>query len=95
MEELARTKQVDTKKDPRFSQLTAREMDVVKELGEGRTNQEIAQRLFLTENTVKYHVHSILTKLGLDGRKEVAYMALECGIVKNRDRVRQEETILQ
>jgi NarL family two-component system response regulator LiaR len=46
------------------------------------SNQDIAQNLFITENTVKYHVHSILEKLKLKGRKEAAAFARKHGLIK-------------
>jgi DNA-binding NarL/FixJ family response regulator len=48
----------------------------------GMTNQEIATKLFLSENTVKYPVHSILEKLGFADRREASHFAREHGIVK-------------
>ena len=58
-----------------YENLTEREMDVVKDLELGNTNREIADHLSITENTVKRHVHSILKKLGLRNRREVARYA--------------------
>ena len=52
--------------------LTAREQDVLKELGKGSSNKEIAENLFITEYTVKKHVSRILTKLGLSDRTQAA-----------------------
>jgi DNA-binding NarL/FixJ family response regulator len=82
MEELARTKPVDRQQDPRLAKLTEREMDVFKELAAGSSNQEIGERLFLAENTVKYHVHSIFSKLNINTRKDVVYIAQEFGVTK-------------
>ncbi len=52
--------------------LTAREQDVVKLLGEGLSNKEIASRLNIAVHTVKSHVHNVLEKLALRSRLEVA-----------------------
>jgi DNA-binding CsgD family transcriptional regulator len=52
--------------------LTARETEVLAELSEGRTNAEIARRLFLSTRTVDHHVSSILAKLGVSSRAEAA-----------------------
>lgn len=82
MEELSRTKPAQRVLDPRIAKLTDREMDVLRELTTSKTNQEIAEQLFLAENTVKYHVHSILGKLNMPDRKTVAAFAREHGIVK-------------
>jgi|WetSurMetagenome_2_1015567.scaffolds.fasta_scaffold380092_1 DNA-binding NarL/FixJ family response regulator len=55
--------------------LTARELDVLYQLTLGASNQEIAERLFVSENTVKNHVHNILTKLKLNNRREALNFA--------------------
>jgi len=79
MEELARTKEPIRAGDPT---LTRRELEVLRELVSGSSNSEIAAHLVISENTVKYHVHSILDKLGLADRKEAAEYARKHGIVK-------------
>jgi DNA-binding NarL/FixJ family response regulator len=61
--------------------LTARENDVVRLLAAGLTNKEIAQRLGITENTVKFHVNGILGKLGVETRTEAVVHAARLGIV--------------
>jgi DNA-binding NarL/FixJ family response regulator len=84
MEELSRTKPPELPIDPRLAKLTDRELDVLYELASGKTNQEIAETLFLAENTVKYHMHSILGKLNLKDRKSVASFAIEHGVLKKK-----------
>ena len=79
MEELARTKASLSTADPT---LTRREMEVLRELASGVSNQEIADHLFISENTVKYHVHSILEKLNLSDRRDAAIYAREHGLIK-------------
>jgi DNA-binding NarL/FixJ family response regulator len=79
MEELARTKEPSQTGDPT---LTRREMEVLRELASGVSNQEIADHLFISENTVKYHVHSILEKLNLSDRRDAAIYARERGLIK-------------
>ena len=55
--------------------LTRREREIVSLLAEGLGNKEIADRLFITRKTVEHHVGSVLSKLGLSGRAEVAAYA--------------------
>jgi two-component system NarL family response regulator len=80
MEELSRTKRPEF---PQSNTLTHREMDVLRAVALGLSNQEIAKQLFISENTVKYHVHSILGKLNLPDRKEVVAYAREHGLIKD------------
>lgn len=61
--------------------LTGRERDVLAELVAGASNDEIAERLYLTGNTVKTHVKAILAKLGLPDRVHVVIWAYEHGLV--------------
>lgn len=61
--------------------LTRRELDVLSAVAQGLSNHEIAQKFVLSENTVKYHVHSILDKLQLKDRKEAAVYARERGLI--------------
>ncbi len=79
MEELSRIKEPERLEAPALAKLTRREQDVLYELAAGKSNKEIAQQLYLSENTVKYHVHSILEKLNLADRKEAAKFAKEHG----------------
>jgi len=80
MEELSRTKASDRVGDASLDKLTRRELEVLRELATGSTNQEIADRLYLSPNTIKYHVHSILDKLNLPDRRAAAMFAKEHGI---------------
>jgi DNA-binding NarL/FixJ family response regulator len=65
------------KTDPRLKSLTARERDIVKLIGEGKNNKEIAAELFITEGTVKNHISSILIKLDLRDRTQLAIFAVK------------------
>jgi DNA-binding NarL/FixJ family response regulator len=55
-----------------FSQLTDRERSVLELIGDGLSNREIAERLFLAEKTVKNYVTSVLAKLGMQRRTQAA-----------------------
>lgn len=77
MEELSRTRKTEY---PLEVTLTHREVDVLRAVAAGLSNQDIAKHLFITENTVKYHVHSILEKLKLSSRKEAAAYARQHGL---------------
>jgi two-component system nitrate/nitrite response regulator NarL len=65
------------------SLLSAREIDVVRCVAEGLTNREIAQRLKLTEHTVKNYLFRIFDKLGVSSRVEVVLYALGSGVPRS------------
>ncbi len=85
MDELAHTTEPKRRADSALAKLTPRELDVLRELTAGGTNKDIASRLYLSENTIKYHVHSILDKLSLPNRKAAALFARKHGIDPNED----------
>jgi NarL family two-component system response regulator LiaR len=60
--------------------LTDRENDVLQLVAQGRNNQDIAERLAISEATVRTHVSHILTKLGLSSRTQAALYALRTGL---------------
>lgn len=62
-------------------QLTGREVEVLRLIGRGRSNAEIAAELFLSETTVKTHVTRIFTKLGLRDRAQAVVLAYETGLI--------------
>ena len=63
--------------------LTTREQEVLEELARGETNKEIAAALYISENTVSYHMKNILSKLHLSNRTQVVAWALEHGVVSS------------
>ena len=58
-----------------LAKLSPREMEILREIGSGATNLEIAQHLFLSVNTVKHHIRNILSKLNLKNRRQAASLA--------------------
>jgi two-component system, NarL family, response regulator len=65
-------------------ELSERERQVLQYIASGRSNREIGQILNISENTVKAHVKSILTKLDAMGRTEVIAIALQRGLIRSR-----------
>lgn len=61
-------------------QLSEREREVLQLMAQGQSNQTIADSLVIAENTVKYHVTNILSKLGVSDRTQAVLMALKRGI---------------
>lgn len=64
------------------AKLSARELQVLRQLAEGNSNKEIGQELKITEHTVKAHVKSILAKLGAVGRTEAIAIARKRGLIR-------------
>lgn len=62
-------------------ELTDREREVLRLLADGLDNREIAQTLFLSPTTVKRHVSSIVTKLGVSNRMQAAIRAVRAGLI--------------
>jgi NarL family two-component system response regulator LiaR len=76
MRELHRTSNLPPTEEP----LTAREVEVLRLVAEGLSNQEIADRLVISERTVRTHVSNILSKLYLANRTQAALYALREGL---------------
>jgi DNA-binding NarL/FixJ family response regulator len=66
----------------RFGELTDREVDVLREVVRGASNAEIADRLYISETTVKTHVNHILTKLDVRDRIQAVVLAYDYGLVE-------------
>ena len=66
--------------------LTRRELEVLKLVADGLSNKEIGTRLFISEGTVKNHVHNALEKLGLENRIQAAAYVVRQGLGSPRPR---------
>ena len=72
-----------------YANLTERELEVLKLIANGLTNSQIAEKLVISENTVKGHVGNILSKLHLADRTQVAVFAWQEGLVQ-RDQSKEK-----
>jgi two-component system NarL family response regulator len=64
------------------SELSRRELEVLRHMATGRSNKEIAQRTAITEGTVKFHVTAIMSKLGVKSRTEAVAAAVRRGLIE-------------
>jgi len=65
----------------RTPELTGREIEILSLVGEGKTSKEIAEELYISENTVRNHVRNILDKLGMKSRFEAVNWAYREGLI--------------
>ncbi len=82
MERVAQTREGPRQAAPAAEGLTSRELEVLRLVARGRSNHDIAQALVISEKTVKTHVSSILSKLNLDDRTQLAIHAIKSGLVE-------------
>jgi DNA-binding NarL/FixJ family response regulator len=83
IKELKKTKEIENHKvlpPLNLHEMTDREIEVLNQLGYGLSNKEIANKLFITEGTVKNHVSNIISKLQLRDRTQAAIFAVRYGI---------------
>jgi len=80
LEEFRRQGKVNHKGINGYENLTLREIEVLGQLGSEASNQEIANRLYISENTVKVHVSKILAKLEMQNRREAGRFARRQGL---------------
>ena len=76
----------DTRVSSRLERLTSREREVLAAIASGLNNTEISEKLFIGAATVKSHVSSILSKLGLRDRAQAVVFAYESGLAEPGDR---------
>jgi DNA-binding NarL/FixJ family response regulator len=81
IEEFARVRPAPQARPAALDELTPREFDVLRHLARGLSNAEIAERLYLSDTTVKTHVAHLLGKLGLRDRVQAVVLAYETGLV--------------
>lgn len=76
----------ETKRDSELSELTERELEVLRLVGQGASNRDIAASLFISEKTAKNHLTHIFEKLGVTDRTQAALYAVRHGLVDIRQR---------
>jgi two-component system, NarL family, response regulator LiaR len=74
----------DTARMPQVEELTERELEVLHLLAQGMPNKEIASQLVISERTAKFHVSSIMSKLGATNRTEAVSLAAQSGLITLR-----------
>ncbi len=85
LEKFAATRPATNRHSLRLNDLTEREHEILVLIGRGLSNREIAESLFLAEQTVKSHVSRIFTKLDLRDRVNAVILAYDAGLVERSD----------
>jgi len=83
--EFARLSRDPVRRPSDKDELSEREREILQLVADGSTNKEIGTRLFISENTVNYHMKNILAKLHLRSRAQAAAYAVQSGIVTPRE----------
>lgn len=81
LQEFKRPERTATRQPEPVDELTPREIEVLEQVVTGATNKEIAERLHITENTVKIHLRNILEKLQVQNRIQAAVHAVREGLI--------------
>ena len=86
LDEFARMAREETAKPPRpEDELTDREREVLRLVADGATNREIGSQLYISENTVSFHMKNILAKLHLKNRAQAAAFAIRAGLADDAE----------
>jgi len=71
-------------KEETRNKLSARELETLGLMGQGLSNKAIAESMFISDNTVKYHIRNILQKLAVQNRTEAVALALREGLIEEK-----------
>lgn len=85
LQPLVTSRLLDRMKAPETEDLTPRESEVLTLLAKGFSNRKISEELFITERTVKFHVSSLIHKLGVENRTETVTVAAQRGLIHLTD----------
>jgi DNA-binding NarL/FixJ family response regulator len=84
LDRLQKAREIRTDAGQLLAELTARELEVLQSLADGKSTVSIAQSLFISPRTVRSHVRNILAKLGVHSKLEAVTMALRFGVIRVR-----------
>jgi two-component system NarL family response regulator len=77
------SRQADSRQSPHAPRLTERELEVLQLVAQGLSNKRIAEKLFISENTVKNHVRNMLEKLHVHSRMEAVLLAMRENLIED------------